>query len=87
MRTRLRDARRAAGYTQYSMAEALGVSRSYYSQIESGAKNPSFRIVLAIKVALHDSDDGLFENTDEKPVRGHPFVMGYESLTAPKHSS
>lgn len=74
MRDLLRSARRSAGYTQYQLADALGISRSYYSQIETGMKEPTFEIVLRIKLALKQSSDGLFENRACGPLkRGAPF--------------
>lgn len=85
MRTKLRDARRRAGLTQSNIALTLGVSRSYYSQIECGAKNPSFRIVLAIKMALHETEDNLFENTEEPRVPGNPYIREFGRKTLAEH--
>jgi len=81
MRTRLRDARRRAGLTQNDIALALDVSRSYYSQIECGAKNPSFRIVLAIKMALHETEDSLFDDTEEPRIPGNPYIREFGRKT------
>jgi len=81
MRTKLRDARRRAGLTQSDIALTLGVSRSYYSQIECGAKNPSYRIVLAIKMALHETEDSLFESTEEPRVPGNPYIREFGRKT------
>jgi len=66
MRTKLRDARRRAGLTQSDIALTLGVSRSYYSQIECGAKNPSYR---------------LFESTEEPRVPGNPYIREFGRKT------
>lgn len=62
MRVRLTEMRKAQGFTQDTFAEAVGTSRSHYSQIETGDKSPSFRLVLKIKRALNYFDDDLFEN-------------------------
>ncbi len=81
MRTKLRDARRKLGLTQNDIALLLGVSRTYYSQIECGVKTPSFRVVLAIKVVLHETDDSLFDNTDEARLPGNPYIREYGRKT------
>ena len=38
--------------TQQKMAESLGTSQAYYSQIESGAKNPGFTMVSKLAKVL-----------------------------------
>ena len=63
MRVRLRQLRKACGYTQQTFAEATGMSRNHYSQIESGEKNPSLKRALKIKEVLNYMNDDLFENT------------------------
>ncbi len=63
MRVRLVRMREAQGYTQYTLAPALGISRSHYSQIESGEKNPSLKLALRIKSVLGYTNDDLFDNT------------------------
>ena len=65
MRANLRAARKKAGMTQKAFANALNISRSYYSQIEGGTKDPSYRVVLKIKLALHISEDSLFDLTEK----------------------
>lgn len=62
MRVRLRKLREAQGFTQMSFAEAAGISRSYYSQVESGEKAPSLRTAIRIKKALAYENDDLFDN-------------------------
>jgi putative transcriptional regulator len=81
MRTRLRNARRRAGMTQSDIALELNVSRSYYSQIECGVKNPSFRIALAIKMALHETEDSLFDNSEEPLMPGNPYIREFGRKT------
>ena len=62
MRVKLQKLREAYGFTQQTFAEALSISRSHYSQIETGEKSPSLRIALRIKKALNYPDDDIFEN-------------------------
>jgi transcriptional regulator with XRE-family HTH domain len=45
---RVRSLRRRHGWTQVDMAEALGIDRSYLSEIETGKKDPSLRMLKAI---------------------------------------
>lgn len=45
---RVRFLRRKNGWTQVEMAEMLGVDRSYLSEIETGKKDPSLRVMKTI---------------------------------------
>lgn len=45
---RIRSLRRKHGWTQVEMAEMLGVDRSYLSEIETGKKDPSLRVLKTI---------------------------------------
>ena len=45
---RVRTLRRKLGWTQVEMAEMLGVDRSYLSEIETGKKDPSLRVLKTI---------------------------------------
>lgn len=42
MRDKLRSARKRAGITQNDLAETVGISRSQYSLIECGLRNPTY---------------------------------------------
>lgn len=63
MRAKLQRLREASGYTQQKLSAAVGVSRSHYSQIESGDKQPSLRLALRIKRVLNYYGDDIFDNT------------------------
>lgn len=67
MRAKLQRLREANGYTQQTFSNAVGTSRSHYSQIETGEKYPSLRLALRIKRALNYYGDDIFDNTI--PVR------------------
>jgi len=41
----------------------IGISRSYYSQIETGDKQPSLQVALRIKQALGYYGDDIFDDT------------------------
>lgn len=63
MRAKLQQLREASGFTQQQFADAIGISRSHYSQIETGEKNPSYPdLVLRIKNMLNYHQDDLFDN-------------------------
>lgn len=61
-RTKLKRIREAYGYTQQSFADAVGISRSHYAQIETGDKLPSYPVAIRIKNMLHYQGDDLFNN-------------------------
>lgn len=67
MRVTLQRLREANGYTQQTFSKAVGISRSHYSQIESGDKGPGFNLALRIKRALNYYGDDLFD--DSTPAR------------------
>lgn len=70
MRTKLVKLREGRGYTQATFSNAIGISRSHYSQIETGEKEPSLRVSLKIKKALDYPYDDIFFN-QKCPVSGH----------------
>jgi transcriptional regulator with XRE-family HTH domain len=45
---RVRGLRRQRGWTQVELAELLGLDRSYFSEIETGKKDPSLRVLKTI---------------------------------------
>lgn len=49
---RIREARKAAGFTQMSLSEAAGISLPYMGAIERGDRSPTLLTLLAIKDAL-----------------------------------
>lgn len=51
MRTWLRDIRAKKGFSQEDMSRKLGVSRTYYSRIESGYRQQRMSIEMAKKLA------------------------------------
>ena len=61
---RIKKKRLALGYSQYKMAELVGITQPFYNEIERGVKKPSlevfFRIceVLQIPVMGEEVDKG-----------------------------
>lgn len=62
MRVKLKKMREAQGFTQQALSNTLGISRSHYSQVETGDKQPSLRLALRIKRALNYYGDDIFDN-------------------------
>lgn len=62
MRTKLVTVRKELGLSQEMAAEKICISRSHYSQIESGDKNPSLDLALRIKREFGYQDDDIFLN-------------------------
>jgi putative transcriptional regulator len=69
MRVKLVKLREGRGYTQQTFSEAVGISRSHYSQIETGEKEPSLKVSLKIKRVLDYPYDDIFFN-QKCPVLG-----------------
>lgn len=49
---RIRSARLQAGLTQHTIAQILGVSRSYFSLVENGHENPKIEFILKLARVL-----------------------------------
>lgn len=69
VRTRLQELRKGAHHTQESFSQIVKISRSYYSQIESGEKDPSLKVCMRIKQALNYPYDDIFFNP-KRPKMG-----------------
>ena len=52
MRKRLKDKRKALDYTQQEVAEEVGITRTYYSEIENGNRNCNIKIWIRIAECL-----------------------------------
>ena len=49
----LRDARKSKRLTQTEVAESVGVSRSYYADVEHGRYNPSLKLMSKLAKLLN----------------------------------
>ena len=56
---RIRQLRKANGYTQEELAELLEIDRSFLSRIEAGAKGCSVDLFISLAVVFHTSLDHL----------------------------
>lgn len=72
---RIREARKKKGFTQQMLADAIGVSEIYISQLERGMKLPSLSLFIQIITALDISADYILR--DAVPT-GKDFV--YEEV-------
>lgn len=61
---RIREARRAKGFTQKQLAEMVGVTESAISQYESGKKYPKGKTLIDISLALGTTVEFLLEQTE-----------------------
>ena len=62
---RIRDLRKAKGYSQVKMQFLTGIDQSDYSKIETGKRNMTFDQCRRIALALETSMDYLSGLTDE----------------------
>ena len=63
---RIRDLRKAKGYSQVKMQFLTGIDQSDYSKIETGKRNMTFEQCRRIALALETSMDYLAGLTDEE---------------------
>lgn len=57
----VKRARNEAGYTQEAFADRAGIARSYMSDVERGARNPTLGVVDRIAKALGVSPGSLLD--------------------------
>lgn len=72
---RLRELREKIGTTQIGLADLVGVHAMTINRLETGARGPSWEMVVALARALHVSCDAFLQApvpTEEKPKRGRP---------------
>jgi putative transcriptional regulator len=65
MRNRVRDLRAAAGLSQATLGDALGVSRQTINSIENGRYLPSLPLAIAIARHFDTAVEDVFELEEE----------------------
>lgn len=65
-RTKLMKRRTVLGLTHEEVAKKSNISRSYYTNIEAGRKDPSLKVMKRIADVLYSKVDDIFFN-DEVP--------------------
>ena len=63
--TRMKELRKALGYTQIRMQFLTGIDQSVYSKLGLGKRNMSFEQCKRIAIALKTSMDYLADLTDD----------------------
>lgn len=66
MRKKLKEARLKKGLTHKEMAEAVGILRTSYTNIERGKKNPSIKVVLKIGEVLGEKENIFLNDLEEE---------------------
>ncbi|MZQ75221.1 MAG: helix-turn-helix domain-containing protein [Peptoclostridium sp.] len=56
----LKIARIKKGYSQQEFSEMLGIHKNYYSMIETGSRNPGFKLAKKIADILEVTVDEIF---------------------------
>lgn len=69
-KTRLKEARMAAGLTQVKLAEMIGVTKSVYNKYETGDVKPPIDKIIKIAMVLHVSIDYLVGLKDVAEIQG-----------------
>lgn len=59
---KLREKRIQKGYTNQKMAEILGISKTFYYQIETGSRKLSYEMAIKISDIFNVKPDTLFYN-------------------------
>lgn len=59
-RTRLVEARKKKGFTQEQLANRIGISRAYLTNIEKGKHSPSLYVASKLAIELDESVEDLF---------------------------
>lgn len=65
MMSKMKELRKALGYTQIKMQMLTGIDQSDYSKLELGKRNMSYEQCRRIAVALKTSMDYLADLTDD----------------------
>lgn len=83
---RLKEARKRSAMTQQQVADSLGISRSSYTNIENGKRDPDTRTLRRLADLFEVSADYLLGLTDEPAPAQELFSLtlkkgAYEELT------
>lgn len=66
MLTQLKSRRKALGFNQTALAEAVGVTPGAVSQWESGLTNPTLEMLVKIAAVLHCTVDELLHDENDE---------------------
>ncbi|SDZ18822.1 helix-turn-helix transcriptional regulator [Tindallia californiensis] len=70
---KLRELRRKANITQLDMSKRLGISESYYCQLENGSRRMSLAVAIKISEILNATVEDIFliENMAKRQVENN----------------
>ena len=81
MRNKLIELREQKGLTQEEVAEIVGISRSFYSLIESGLRNPTYGLAKKIAHFFNEDIENLFFDLDSfRMKQNNNALTGTENL-------
>ena len=81
---RLARVRERQGFTQSSLARAVGLSQSAVSQIEAGSRNPSYTTIRELAEAMGVSPAELVEGEIAPDSAEQAFFRDYRGLAEPQ---
>lgn len=76
---KIRDARKAAGLTQWQLANKIYVSESYIALIESGKRSPSTSVLTKLAEVLGLTTDHIILDTASRSMDS--FTLEWQNLT------
>lgn len=79
MRIRLQELRKARDWTGQDVADKLGITKGYVSELENGKKTPGARLLMRMAAAfgceVHELFDGSPEDRTAAELAAHMEVM------------
>ena len=76
---RVRTLRRASGATQQTVADNCGIYRTYLSRVESGAANPSLKVLADVAAWFGVPVGSLLTEPDDAPLPAEALTALYAS--------
>lgn len=73
-------ARKNLGLSQQAVATAVGISRSFYTLIERGVRNPSLPVALSIAKLFGVSPEELFAPGEERTDKARRRWLGIDRV-------
>lgn len=69
MYQKLRDLRIKNKYTSQQMADKLGISKSFYSQIETGSRRLTYNMAVRLSAILKRTPDFIFYEDEISKIK------------------
>lgn len=68
----VKEMRKARGLSQEALADEAQLDRTFISQLETGAKQPSLTTIFRIAAALQSEASNLLRQVEDRLVTGEP---------------